>query len=55
MKQKLRFGLVLGQLAVLKFSEIKLRYATYEGGYVFMDKTYEKNYFLYSVESALKS
>ena len=37
MEQTLRFGLVLGQLAVLKPAQIKLKYATDEGNfYVFM-------------------
>ena len=30
MKQNLKFGLVLDQLAVLKIYEIKLKYATFE-------------------------
>ena len=55
MKQNVRFGLVLGPLGVLKISEIKLRYGTYEGSYVFMDrKIRELTSFTLYVESALK-
>ena len=37
MEQNLRFGLVLGRLAVLKPLQINLKYATFEGNfYVFM-------------------
>ena len=34
MKQNLRFELVLGWLAVLEISEIKLKYATIEGSFL---------------------
>jgi hypothetical protein len=51
MKHKLRFGLALGRLAVLKMSEIKLKYDFY----VFTGKKNEKIDFIYIVASPLKS
>ena len=54
MEQKIRFGLVLGHLAI---SSIKLKYSTFEGSffYVLMGKTNDKIDFLYVAVSAIKS
>ena len=55
MKQKLRFKMVLGWLAILKNSELKLKYATFEGiFYIFMYKTNEKINFLYLAASKIE-
>ena len=56
MKQNLRFGVILGLLAVLKNSVILLKYSTFEGIFhIFMGKTNTKLEFLYIVASARES
>ena len=40
MKQNLKFGLVLGLLAVLKLATIKLKYATFEDNFIMLFEQY---------------
>ena len=54
MRQNLIVGLVLGRLAVLKISDWAVKYATFEGNYMF-SWAINNNFFLNVVVSALKS